>query len=364
MAKTIQKLPDNVIEVLPALFQTYPKLNQSTPSSWIVWKNDGEVKQRYSAICHASMATDGPGWDELITAVPQSNSISLGYQRMLINGPFRAFSDLISLSKSEDFYYLHCSKLDKWPANVLFNYCIATRLPIEWNHYLPLFNELVEKGFDQTLAFLLSYATRGKGETEWNFPFHGHMWLDAASDWTRVLSGDMTKLSTSFKERPQGCRPCNAIWGHSEAHNEFRGKTFEEVAEFFNVPIAKKVVLPIQKSRTKGLYAKLAMQDFIGEAAVEAAIAEQLAQQNGFVHQQAVEVALPNAAQQAINLILQQNMAAQAQPMAFEQNANGWEAIPQPLGNVLHANEPINEPEDDQPDWPDLDDIEFDGDLD
>jgi hypothetical protein len=253
-----EMLPDDVIvqQNLPKLFKTYPNLNLHHPSSWFVWNAEGKVLPRLTEICHAKMCTDGAGWDDLITAVPKSDPVSIAYLRMLINGPFKSFSDLIALkhvshkSKIKDMekdaivvktvrnYYLHCANLCDWPANVLYNFCIASRIPIEKPEYLDPWSKGVEIGFDPVLAFLLTWSANGKDFVDPRpFPWMGHLWIDPSADWKRVLSGDMTKMSGSFKEHPTAATPSNCIWGNSKEYKKIMHMSAEKVSALFGLKI-------------------------------------------------------------------------------------------------------------------------------
>lgn len=251
-------LPDFVQELLPSFFELYPRMGPSNPSSWIVWSND-KVKYAFMDICHADMVYYSSGWKNLITAIPNDDDISLAYQRMLINGPFRGFSDLIHLEKDETSgkYFAMCSDLDRWPANVLFNYCIATRFPLEKPGLTKDFGKLLEKGYDPTLSALLAWSAhyptyawmpkREKGER--GFYTWGHYWHDSNADWRRILSGDMTLMSVSYRENPRQCCPSNVIWGESEDHRILRFMSDEEIANHFDMkPV---VVKPPKKKKAK-----------------------------------------------------------------------------------------------------------------
>lgn len=227
------------------MFVSYPKLNKVRPSSWVAWSPEAKtVRVWLQAACHMSLNFDSPGLSNLVTAVPNSDEVSLAYQRMLINGPFKAFSDLITLNRSGDFYYIYCSHLDKWPANVLYNYCIATRVPIEHKYLLPLWSSLVEEGYDSTLAFLLSYSYRGeKKQVNREWPVLGHFWFDPSASWRRVLNGDMQARSESYYDKPTACTPTNKIWGVSRKYLEFSKLSNKEISAHFELEIEPVKVL-------------------------------------------------------------------------------------------------------------------------
>lgn len=197
------------------------------------------VKTFCLTACHADMKhVDANTYDRLITAVPKAEPNDLAYLSMLINGPFRCMSDLIHLIQDaeRELWYLECTDLDKWPADVLYNFCIASRAPIEWSHLLDYWAKLVAIGYDPTLAFLISQSNSGKefaGERAWNF--NHHMWFDASSDWRLILKGEPKHTAHSFKSKPSACVPCNRIWGSSVDYVKLITATDKEIAQFFDI---------------------------------------------------------------------------------------------------------------------------------
>lgn len=252
MAKSpYDELPEVLKDHLPPMFASYPRLCKSTPSSWFAWTN-GRVLAYNAAICHALMSDATPGLDEMITAVPKSDDLSLEYLRMLVRGPFRSMSDLIKLDKLGSNYFLHLTSLDKWPANVLMNFCIASRIPIEFHYLLSSWSERCEKGFNPTLAWLLTYSYGTKYGTETQFAERtfdmarpGHMWLDPSSDWKNLLCGTFVEVSKPYKTHPYDIRPTNSIWGHCNDYQQLCKMTDEQIAEFYSTPIQVLELLPV-----------------------------------------------------------------------------------------------------------------------
>ena len=237
-------LPEVLKKNLPAMFKSYPNLNTDNPSSWFVWADD-KVKSYNATICHARMCYDGTGWMNMITAVPKNDQLSLEYLRMLIRGPFRSLSDLIKLDRVGKNYYLHLLSLNKWPANVLMNFCIASRVPIEFDYLLPVWAKRCEVGFDPTLAFLLTYSYDGcmyytnqqHTYRSFNMARSGHMWLDPKSNWLNILDGTFENVSKPFNTHPGDSRPTNIIWGYCNDHKKLVDMTDEQIAEFYQQPI-------------------------------------------------------------------------------------------------------------------------------
>lgn len=235
---------------------SYPDLDYETPSSWFAWGGDKHV-QHTGAICHAKMRYDGYGYDNLITAVPKSDELSLEYLRMLIRGPFSSMSDLIKLERVGIHYYLHLMLLGKWPANVLMNFCIASRIPIEFHYLLSPWAVRCEKGFDPTLAFLLTSSYGAKQDNSQfryrSFDIYrsGHMWLDPSSNWMNILNGTFQDVSKPFKTHPQDSCPTNIIWGHCKDHIKLKDMTDEEIAAFYTQPVQVFEPPPPPKYRPK-----------------------------------------------------------------------------------------------------------------
>lgn len=235
-------LPEVLKNNLPALFKSYPNLEEASPSSWFGWSGD-KIIAFNEKVCHRDM-TYSVGLDEMVTAVPKTDELSLEYLRMLIRGPFCSMADLIKLDRVGSNYYLHILSLDKWPANVLYNFCIASRTPIEFGFLLSNWAKRCEAGFDPTLAFLLTYSygwhsTEHTQGTVRDFSVHrpGHLWFDAASNWYFIINGLFTNVSKPFKTDPSYCTPCNTIWGHSDDYRRLKLMSDDEIAAFYTQPV-------------------------------------------------------------------------------------------------------------------------------
>jgi hypothetical protein len=250
-----EQSPQIYEKYLPQLFDTYPNISFYDPddfkkkkiSSWFVWTKDGKIKTHFNKVCHADMHYyASTGWDELITAVPKSDDLSLEYLRMIIRGPFKSMSHLIKLDKVDNNYYLHCMSLDKWPANVLFNFCIASRVPIEFSGLLKPWAKRCEEGYDPVLAYLLTYSYGYPQKTTRSFHFGrpGHLWFDPGSDWQNILNGTFQNVSDSYKTSPSDCCPSNIIWGYNKDSVKFQSMSDEQIAEFYKKPIQVLEPLP------------------------------------------------------------------------------------------------------------------------
>lgn len=237
---------------IPKLIATYPGVTGEHPSSWFCVNQEGNGNAWYDNACHSTMCYADKGkWDELYTGVPKDDEIGIAYQRMLIHGPFKAYSDLISLEQHGKHYVLHVTDLDKIPANVLYNFCVASRVPVEHSQLLKPWYDGVQLGFDPTLSFLLSYSTNGQPFDK-KRTFNGdrnqtnHFWFYKDADWMRIIKGDVVPnvLSKPYKEHPGGCRPTNVIWGAANYNIQFAELTAEAISEKLGVPIEPLVADP------------------------------------------------------------------------------------------------------------------------
>lgn len=223
-------------------------MNDGNPSSWFVWsKNPERVPKLYlEKVCHADMRFTPKGYDYLVTAVPKCDKVSLAYLRMLIHGPFKSVSDLISLVKVKDQYYLQCSDLEKWPAPLIFNFCVASRAPIEFENQVNHWWTLVQEGYPEMLGFLLSHSCGGKNfEYERTYPESGHHWFDPQSDWKRIIEGNPDLTGYRYDKYPASVTPSNVIWGRSEDYKIIRKLDNVKAAEYFGF------VFPQPRSKVK-----------------------------------------------------------------------------------------------------------------
>lgn len=263
----VKSPPITELDLIAPVIESYPKLDRGSPSSWAVFNDDLTLHNSHiSQICHAGLNLELPGiYDTLITAAPFHKK-ALDYYRWLCSGPFRAYSDLISLERHEASgeLFFRCSNLDKWPSNVLKDFCIATRVPIESMCVIPRWECFVSVGMDKSLAFMVAHRVgiNPWAEGRWGFKepdlsgdpwvfvpklstnLWEHMWLNVTSDWSRVIRGEMDLdkvVKVSYKADPTKCDRCNIIWGltaHAD-HMALQNKNMEELHKHFNLPVNK-----------------------------------------------------------------------------------------------------------------------------
>jgi hypothetical protein len=216
----------------------------STPSSYALWSNDGKHTHKGLAeICHATMRYRPAGkYDQLVTAVPNQSESSLSYLRALISGPFKNYSQYIILDQWVDGnYILRITDLDNVPASVVYNFCIASRAPIEFEDNVDAWAKLVDLGVEPNLAFLisgrsLSGHTLDDVITYMGTPSTGHWWFNTMSNWDMVIKGNpLPVYPVSYKAKPSVCIPCNDMWGNTDPRTlqSYTNKPIRELMEKF-----------------------------------------------------------------------------------------------------------------------------------
>ena len=235
----------NLDQVVEGLVKSYRDISGSNPSSWAVLSSDRKhIRTYWNNICHAQMRHESPYmFDDLVTGVPYNKPPALDYLHGLIVGPFKQFKKFIKLKQVDENHFIHVTNLAEFPAKVLYNFCIATRGPIEFMHVVERWQILVDLGVNRDLAYLI--AARGLSDDKptldskllyMSTPSDGHWWFNNRSDWRRILDHNPEiKAEKYYKHGPSHCTPCNIIWGE---HNKdelrtLTGKTVRELQEIF-----------------------------------------------------------------------------------------------------------------------------------
>lgn len=227
-------------ELIKTLVGSYPDLldrGQSTPSSWIFISHDPAVvpEIRLKQICHAgAKGTESGVWDEFLTAVPNKTERSLRYILWLINNPFQQFKDHIELKSfgtkgGEGEFYLHITDLDKFPANAFYNFCIASRAPIEYPLVIDRWVEFMDLGVKPNLAFILaSFHNSATPITSLDQVLDcvgvsntNHWWFQLNSSWKLILANTPVTLTGPYKTNTYSCYPSDAIWGYQSAADTY-----------------------------------------------------------------------------------------------------------------------------------------------
>lgn len=277
--KSPQQLEDELVE---KMLSTYRNLSSGHPSSFFTATKDfTKTRTEWTYVCHAPLARWTQGHDVLFTACPCAKELDLAYIQWLINGPFRGFSDKISLVQhATGLYYLKVDELDKWPANVLYSFCIATRMPMEHHMYLERWAVFKDAGIDPSLAFLLainSITLDDPPTAPWDYKVRGanmgvgnynHHWFDTKLSWARVINGDVIAdlaPAKSFKVNPQFCKPCNQIWYGKSPQAEFTAllkKDVSELCDIFGLPGKEvPVIMELKAPRKRG--SKIAIEEAV-----------------------------------------------------------------------------------------------------
>lgn len=262
MADQVKLSPEMLL--IKEVVSTQKELAMGNPSSWVLFSNDmTHTHADIKYVCHARMNYQSSGlYDQLVTAAPfTGNPFNLRYYQWLIEGPFQAFSDKITLEVFPDTkdYYLRCTDLDKWPANILYNFCIASRFPIEFKDVISRWSLFLEAGVDPSVGFLSAAFSGDKKicKDPWNFnpgdpSFEGnsnHFWFDMTASWPKFVSGEFHQDAVSketFKEKPSASRPCNGIWGHTPGPQQLKllKQSVREICAELGLPVEPKVIKP------------------------------------------------------------------------------------------------------------------------
>lgn len=211
MSKSIQDWADWVHEMAP-------HIGDGQVSTFVVIDTKGHASKYSRNICHKNL--------EFVR--PQSASDIVTYSDCpvftggLLKGPFQAYTDHIKMIGE---HAVHITSLDKIPSPVVYNLCIAMRSKEHQDIY-ERFDAWINDGKDPADAvWLASLRTTPANDVLYS-PMSGwHYWLDDGFDPRRIRAGDPDVADRdSYFDKPDACRPCNAIWGG----NFFRGVKLRE----------------------------------------------------------------------------------------------------------------------------------------
>lgn len=282
-------------KALDDLFKLYRLFSRSILTAFILYKDDWSEHWIVGPnACHSSLnratvrggAAEPNKWDHLITAMPKHDVIDMRYYDWLILGPFKAFSDLIQLDHVGDNWFIRCKHLDKWPANVLYNFCIASRVPIENRRTMDAWELFLSAGVDPSVAYIAaaeffktSYAydkhEHGTSDLKktigdpWSYKITGepynfdHAWFGNTVDYMTVLKGEMLvdKFSKPYRSNPTDCKPCNVIWGkRTPTDKSVVGKTVEEISLALGLPGKPQ---PKSRRKSKKSIADMAIDEYM-----------------------------------------------------------------------------------------------------
>jgi len=247
-----QELLDEEAE---SLIKSYPELCDGSPSSYTFLGPNEFVYRIRNAVCHSALNVfDGKTkTTDLITACPfKTDSPAMNFVRWLIDGPFQQWKSNFILRKLKDDYYLHIKDLKSVPANVMYNFIIASRRPIELPFIYDHWENLVQNGVDPALAAIISECTNivelsveavdfdntPLSVVGINYP--GHQWFTANVEYLRIKNADPNNnLFNKSYPALGSCTPADLIWnsGQFQAERNYTliyQKTINQIIKGFN----------------------------------------------------------------------------------------------------------------------------------
>jgi len=226
-------------EAVSEIIKSYLKLNKANPSSYALINEDGLAISQTLEACHYKMAfnlTRRNYWQGLITAYPVKKDLDLEFFQELLVPLYSNWSSCINLKSKDGHYYIEVTDLDKVPANALYNFCIASRIPIEFRTNLILWDKLRKSGLTSRQAFasckcILPASTpisklldvEVLAPFDWTSFGHWPFYISAKLD--RLTKTGPSDLSVSYYESPGASAPCNSIWGESQDLMDLKGNT-------------------------------------------------------------------------------------------------------------------------------------------
>jgi hypothetical protein len=246
-------------EAIDFVVKSYDKISFSAPCSFVVLNDKEEFVQKYRLyVCHAPLRNIEPNVaHEIITSFPKAQALDIEYFNWLLQVPFKSIQEHVKFEQTEEGeYYIRIINLDKIPANLLFDFCIASRTHVEFPKMIEYWGMLCKVGVHPSLAFVVSAYIRGQygnnapkcDPMNWSFseisvPV-GHFWFNATCDWDRIFKGtpgDLSKLS--YKKNTGSSTPCNIVWGTDTTKkiNVYRKKTVRELSILIGFDEIKKV---------------------------------------------------------------------------------------------------------------------------
>lgn len=187
-------------------------------------------------VCHQKVRyAKANVYDQMITSCPVVHE---KFHNWLMTELFGEWSDHFHL----EFYgktkkpYIRISDLATIPANVLYNFCIASRIPLEFPKTTQFWEEMVSvRGLHPGFALAICRMHIEKGalannETNWN-----HWPIDTTCSLYPLTTYkvDPNTLTEMFKAHPTQVTPTNRIWGNKADLRGLNFKNAEAVDEFW-----------------------------------------------------------------------------------------------------------------------------------
>lgn len=225
-------------DLVKTVVDSYPRLNKTSCCSYGVISDDGiHSKSNILHVCHFQLPMSAYNtYDQLITSYPVKDEVDLKFFNFMKNYLYKKWTSYILLEQTEDDkYYIRVTNLSEFPANVLYNLCICSRIIVERPQYLQFWDELVTLGVNNALAFALCRCTLQCpdkplldrtidtiGNDNHHWPFYTRLNL------ANLIANDLVDVSKDYKLDPRKCIPTNTIWGDHHHLRSAIGKTLRE----------------------------------------------------------------------------------------------------------------------------------------
>lgn len=235
-------------EVIAAVIEAYAFIGTSPHfciinNAFGLFSNDGKqvmIKADKTNYCHKQLRYADPDYyDQMITSYPKDDEFFFDFIK---NTLYRKWSEHFhrEIDPETEKPYIRVTGLDTLPANVLQNFCIASRMPVEFPQDILRMKTLISAGLHPVIAFALRQAraidkvtanTNIDQRIEVISLFQDHSPITNTSSLRRLVSCDPHLLSGPYKSNPKSVTPTNCIWGETEDLRKLKGKT---IREFWN----------------------------------------------------------------------------------------------------------------------------------
>jgi hypothetical protein len=237
---------ENVERYAQLVVESYSKLRTKklpyrpiAVCSFVLFETAGKRFQDTIAdVCHSQLCpcreTRLP-YDCLITSYPiKDNVLDTNYFNFLIAHPYKQWANSITLCRTKDDKpYIRVNNLSEIPANVLYNFCIATRLIVEFRDELETWRHFIGIGCHPVFAFALALLVDEKVTLDDVVASlasdENHKPIDKSLSLT-TLFGNPSNLSKSYTVASDSCTPTNIIWGKDKDFRSLVGKSIREFA--------------------------------------------------------------------------------------------------------------------------------------
>lgn len=200
--------------------------------------NDGKhSEQRISAICHMGMTYGGWSvpvpegvFDQLITSYNAVDVHWFTFFDFLVTYPFKQWANIIHLEQtSEGQYYIRVSDLSAIPNDVLYNFCIFTRVPWEFPRETKVWEGHVKTGMHPCFAFAVCRANPKDSVIAVFLAGNSNHWpIDMMVNLERFVQCTPVSRNIPYKTSNH-CIPCNVMWGSTSLHlKSLQGQTVND----------------------------------------------------------------------------------------------------------------------------------------